>query len=130
MSTLTEFREPLRAWLQDSATREAALLSTGYQGPVYLFSHNNTQWVLKRAGTGALTGWLHRLMLRREAAAYAKLDAVDGVPNSLGMLDAQWLVLEFIDGESLLEGWQPHEIDPARLARDLEIDESEIRSSR
>ncbi len=52
MSTLAELRDPLRAWLQDSATREAALLSTGYQGAVYLFEHEQSRWVVKRAGEG------------------------------------------------------------------------------
>jgi NAD(P)-dependent dehydrogenase (short-subunit alcohol dehydrogenase family) len=52
------------------------------------------------------------------------------ITRSLEFLVATGSPVHCLDGESLLEGWQPHEIDPARLARDLEIDESEIRSSR
>ncbi len=103
MSTLAELRDPLRAWLRDSASRESALLSEGYQGAVYLFEYEQARWVVKQAGDGWLAGWLYRLMLRREAEAYEKLAGVAGVPKSLGILDNKWLILEFIDGEPLRE---------------------------
>jgi predicted Ser/Thr protein kinase len=101
MSTLTDLQNPLRAWLADDRVREAALLSAGYQGSVYLFEWDDQRWVVKRAGQGLLTGWLHRLMLRREGAVYEQLSGVAGVPKSLGMLDDKWLVLQFMPGESL-----------------------------
>jgi tRNA A-37 threonylcarbamoyl transferase component Bud32 len=101
VTTLTELREPLREWLKDKSAREAALLSVGYQGSVYLFERNGKRWVVKRAGTGLFTSWLHRLMLHREAAVYARLSSVIGVPQSLGMLDDEWLILEYISGEPL-----------------------------
>jgi len=101
MSTLAEIQTPLRAWLADAPTREAALLSVGYQGSVYLFEHGARHWVVKRAGQGWLTGWFHRLLLRREAAVYDRLSGVSGVPESLGLLDNQWLILEYVEGEAL-----------------------------
>ena len=101
MSTLVQLEKPLRDWLRDAAVLEAALLSVGYQGAVYLFEHDDKAWVLKRAGSGLLTGWLHRYMLRREVEVYKRLDGIEGVPRSLGMFDDEWLVLEFISGESL-----------------------------
>ncbi len=101
MTALTDIAEPLRAWLANAPVREAALLSKGYQGSVYLFEHAGRRWVVKRAGQGLLSGWFHRLMLDREAAVYGKLGEVAGVPAALGLLDDEWLVLEFIDGESL-----------------------------
>jgi predicted Ser/Thr protein kinase len=101
VTTLTELHEPLRQWLQDKSAREATLLSVGYQGSVYLFEHNGRRWVVKRAGTGFFTNWFHRLMLHREAAVYARLAGVIGVPQSLGMFDDEWLILEYISGEPL-----------------------------
>lgn len=101
MSTLADIQIPLRAWLADAPTREASLLSVGYQGSVYLFEHGGQRWAVKRAGEGWLTGWFHRLLLRREAAVYERLSDVSGVPGSLGLLDDHWLILEFIEGEAL-----------------------------
>ena len=80
----------------------AALLSSGYQGSAYLFDDGGAhRLVVKEAGGGVLTGWFHRMMLRREAHVYQLLRDVVGVPHSPGMLDEQHLLLEYIDGESL-----------------------------
>jgi predicted Ser/Thr protein kinase len=101
LTELADIAEPLRDWLADDAQREAALLSQGYQGSVYLFDHAGRRWVVKRAAQGMLAGLIHHVMLGREAAVYRRLRDVAGVPASLGMLDGEWLVLEYIDGESL-----------------------------
>ena len=95
----------LRSWLADDTQREAALLSTGYQGSAYLFDGEvdgkRVRLVIKRAAEGSLTGWFHRRMLRREARAYDLMASVPGVPHSPGFLDDRWLLLEYIDGEPL-----------------------------
>jgi len=91
----------LRRFLADNQQRNAALLSSGYQGSVYLYDENDYKLVIKQAGGGLLTGWLHRLMLRREARVYALLADVEGVPHSPGLLDDTYLVLEFVEGRSL-----------------------------
>lgn len=95
----------LRRWLADDKQREAALLSAGYQGRAYLFdaeiAGRRVRLVVKRAADSALTGWFHRRMLRREARAYGLMAEVAGVPHSPGFLDDRWLLLEYIDGESL-----------------------------
>lgn len=100
-----ELTEALRAWLADDARREAALLSAGYQGSAYLYAATvNTQsvrLVVKRAARGWLTGWLNRIMLAREARVYQRIADISGVPHSPGMLDDEWLLLEFIDGRPL-----------------------------
>jgi predicted Ser/Thr protein kinase len=94
-------QEDLRAWLGDSLQRESALLSAGYQGSAYLYKRNGESLVIKQAGGGLLTGWFHRRMLMREARVYQRLEHVNGVPHSLGLLDDTWLVLQFIAGDSL-----------------------------
>ncbi len=100
-----QLEQSLRRWLADDAQREAALLSAGYQGSAYLFADtlNNrpVRLVVKTAAGGLFTGWFHRLMLRREARVYERMANVAGVPHSPGFLDNTWLLLEYIDGESL-----------------------------
>jgi serine/threonine protein kinase len=97
--------EVLRDWLADEQRREAALLSAGYQGSAYLYqgeiAGQAVRLVIKRAAAGIFTGWFHRLMLKREARIYACMASVKGVPHSSGLLDSNWLILEYIEGESL-----------------------------
>jgi predicted Ser/Thr protein kinase len=94
-------QEGLRQFLNDEQRRQAALLSSGYQGSAYLYESGDIKLVVKQAAGGLLTGWFHRLMLRREAHIYQLLGDLPGVPHSPGMLDDTYLVLEFIDGESM-----------------------------
>lgn len=100
-----QLAKALREWLADDVRRESALISSGYQGSAYLFEGEvdgkAIRLVIKRAAAGLLTGWFHRLMLRREARAYRLMAEVNGVPHSPGLLDGTWLLLEFIEGESL-----------------------------
>lgn len=100
-----QLEHSLRCWLADDAQREAALLSAGYQGSAYLYAAEvdgqPVRLVIKKAGGGALTAWFHRLMLRREARVYERMAEVSGVPHSPGFLDDTWLLLEYIEGESL-----------------------------
>jgi serine/threonine protein kinase len=98
----------LRNFLTDNHTREAALLSAGYQGSAYLYDHDGYELVVKEAAGGLFAGWFHRLMLRREARIYGHLADVKGVPHSPGLLDGKWLVLDFVEARSLKE--QRHEL--------------------
>ena len=95
----------LRSWLADDRQREAALLSSGYQGSAYLYAGEVggqlQRLVIKKAAEGHFTGWFHRRMLRREARAYQRMAGITGVPHSPGILDDRWLLLEYIDGEPL-----------------------------
>jgi predicted Ser/Thr protein kinase len=100
-----ELTAALRSWLADDSVREAALLSAGYQGSAYLYAgtinRRPVRLVIKRAAGGWLTGWLNRILLAREARVYQRIANVSGVPHSPGMLDGQWLLLEFIEGRPL-----------------------------
>jgi len=92
----------IRSFLDDPQRRQAALLSSGYQGSAYLYEDGLTRMVVKQASDGPF-GWLHRRMLRREARVYELLANVDGVPHSAGLLDGRWLLLDYVDGQSLKE---------------------------
>ena len=95
----------LREWLADDERREQGLLSVGYQGAAYLFGGEldgqPVRYVLKRAAQGRFTAWIHSRMLGREARAYGLLAVVNGVPHSPGLLDGEWLVLDYIEGQPL-----------------------------
>jgi predicted Ser/Thr protein kinase len=96
-------QESLRQFLDDEQGRDSALLSSGYQGSAFLYESGETRLVIKEAAGGLLTGWFHRRILRREARAYQLMRDVAGVPQSPGMLDDTFLLLEYIEGRSLQE---------------------------
>ena len=93
-------KQSVRRFLDDAERREAALISSGYQGSAYRFDHDGRPLVIKESGGGFLTGWFHRRMLSREARVYALLQNVRGVPHSPGFIDDRWLLLEFVEGPS------------------------------
>ena len=78
-------------------------LSRGYQGVVYLRDTGADRVVVKQPMGRGLALWLRRVMLRREFAAYQRLDGVPGVPHCLGLQDDGSLLLEYLEGEPFRE---------------------------
>lgn len=78
-------------------------LSRGYQGVVYLRDTATGRVVVKQPMGRGLGLWLRRVMLRREYAAYQRLDGVPGVPRCFGVEADGSLLLEFLEGEPYRE---------------------------
>lgn len=78
-------------------------LSRGYQGVVCLRDTDAGPVVVKQAMGRGLALWLRRAMLRREFAAYQRLDGVPGVPRCLGIEADGSLLLEYVAGEPFRE---------------------------
>ena len=78
-------------------------LSRGYQGVVYLRDTGASRVVVKQPMGRGLALWLRRVMLRREYAAYQRLDGVSGVPRCFGVEGDGSLLLEFLEGEPYRE---------------------------
>ena len=87
------------------------LISTGYQGAVYKSPADDTvppdqqpesgYVIIKEAHGIGLAHFFRRAMIRREHRVYQRLKDVPGVPRCYGLRDADHLVLEYIDSESL-----------------------------
>ena len=78
-------------------------LSRGYQGVVYLRDTGTGRVVVKQPMGHGLGLWLRRVMLRREYAAYQRLQGVPGVPRCFGVEADGSLLLEFLEGEPYRE---------------------------
>jgi len=76
----------------------AIFLSRGYQGVVYVTGTGAGKRVIKKPMGGRLAHWLRAAMLRREHAAYQRLDGIAGVPHCYGLEPDGSLVLEFVEG--------------------------------
>ena len=87
----------LRRWLSDEHSRGEPL-SSGYQGAVYLYEGPSGQRIVKEALGSGLQYRIGRSMLRREFAAYRRVNGIEGVPHCYGLLDDRFLVLEHIVG--------------------------------
>ena len=91
----------LLRWLRSGEHSAEALISSGYQGAAYLYEGSQDRRVIKAATGAGILGWVRRRMIRREFAIYQRLASVDGVPHCHGLLDEQYLVLDFFDGVPL-----------------------------
>ncbi len=91
----------LLQWLRSGEHSAEALISSGYQGAAYLYEGSQGRRVVKAATGSGILGWARRWMIRREFAIYQRLAGVDGVPHCHGLLDDQYLVLDFVDGVPL-----------------------------
>jgi serine/threonine protein kinase len=87
----------LRRWLSDEHSRGEPL-SSGYQGAVYLYEGPSGQRIIKEALGSGLQYRIGRSMLRREFAAYRRVNGIEGIPHCYGLLDDRFLVLEYIVG--------------------------------
>ena len=85
-------------WLRSGGHTAEALISSGYQGAAYLYDGAEGRRVIKAATGSWIVGSVRRWMIRREFAVYRRLASVDNVPHCHGLLDDQFLVLQFVDG--------------------------------
>jgi len=83
-----------------SGTSAEQLISSGYQGSVYLAGAAGERVIVKKT-----MGWLparavRRAMIRREYAVYQRLQGVAGVPRCYGLEHGEQLLLEYVEGHT------------------------------
>ena len=84
------------------AAQRGRKLGSGYQASVQLYETSAGPIVVKQPHLGGALGSLWRSLLRREAAVYARLRDIAGIPRSFGLV-GDGLALEHIAGPSLRE---------------------------
>ena len=86
----------------DAAARATIVQGTGGKADVFTVEIDGTRLLVKDfRPRGFLARQVGRFQIRREAAAYAALDGIVGVPAFVGRIDAFALAIEFVDGERL-----------------------------
>ncbi|HJR68639.1 MAG TPA: RIO1 family regulatory kinase/ATPase [Gammaproteobacteria bacterium] len=83
------------------AARKGRELGSGYQASVHLYETSAGAIVVKTPHHGPLRS-LWRSLSRREAAVYARLGGIAGIPRSFGLV-GDGLALEHVAGPSLRE---------------------------
>ncbi len=91
----------LRQWIEDSLATHANILATGYQGKTLFYENNGQKYVIKVPHGKGLVRYFHTRMLRHEYEVYKKLEGFAGIPACYGIVDNQYLVIEFIEGRTI-----------------------------
>lgn len=91
----------LKQWIEESIATGANILAAGYQGQTLFYEDKNSRYVIKVPHGKGLTRKFHQRMLRHEYEVYKKLGDFDGAPTCHGLVDDQYLVLEFIGGRTI-----------------------------
>ena len=91
----------LLQWIRESIKDSSNVLSSGYQGQVYLYKDKTNSLIIKSPKEGLFEKRISRTMLRREYRIYSKLSGIKGVPRCYGLIEGKYLVLEFINGVTM-----------------------------
>jgi serine/threonine protein kinase len=91
----------LKKWIEDSIATGANILAAGYQGQTLVYEDERNHLVIKIPQGKGLARWFHKKMLRHEYAVYQQLGDFDGAPACHGLIDNQYLVLEYVDGQTI-----------------------------
>ncbi len=91
----------LKQWIEDSLSTQTNILATGYQGKTLLYDQDGQKYVIKVPHGRGLVRYFHTRMLRHENDVYRKLEGFTGAPTCYGLVDNQYLVLEFIEGRTI-----------------------------
>lgn len=98
----------LVGWVKQHLDSTEHLLSAGYQGKTLLFQQGEHKLVIKAPLGNPLTRPLNLALLRHEYRIYQRLDGMSAVPHCYGMANEQYLVLEYIEGQTM------RDVRPAR----------------
>ncbi|NNJ97254.1 MAG: hypothetical protein HKP12_08840 [Gammaproteobacteria bacterium] len=91
----------LKQWIEESLATGSHVLAAGYQGQTLVYEGEHNHVVIKTPHGKGLARRFHKKMLRHEYAVYQQLGDFDGAPTCYGLIDNQYLVLEYVDGRTI-----------------------------
>jgi len=91
----------LTQWVKGQLNSDQYALSAGYQGKTLLFNQGQHKLVIKVPLGNIFTRPINLALLRHEYNVYQKLKGMTAVPICYGMANNEYLVIEFIDGQTI-----------------------------
>jgi len=85
-------------WIENSLEAGENILAVSNQGTILLYQVDDLNLIVKTAMGRGLVLKARQKTLRREFAAYQRMDGLAGVPECYGLLDDRYLVIEYIEG--------------------------------
>ncbi|VAW64374.1 hypothetical protein MNBD_GAMMA08-2843 [hydrothermal vent metagenome] len=93
--------DELTKWVNAHLNTDTFALSAGYQGKTLLFNEHNHKLVIKVPLGNFLIRPINLALLRHEYHVYQKLQSMHSVPVCYGMANNEFLVIEFIEGQTI-----------------------------
>jgi len=87
-----------KQWIESSLEAQENILAVSNQGTILLYEGDGQELIVKTAMGSGLVLKARQKTLRREFAAYCRMDGISGVPECYGLVDGRYLVIEFIRG--------------------------------
>lgn len=91
----------LKLWIEDSLKEGVHTLASGYQGQTLKYESPQHKLVIKTPHGRGLVKKFHVFMMRHEYKAYQRLSALKTVPKCYGIVDRQYLVLQYVDAQPI-----------------------------
>jgi len=91
----------LKQWIEESIATGSNILAAGYQGKILHYEGTNGDLLIKAPHGRGLARYLHQHTLRHEYEVYKQLGDFDGAPKCYGLIDDQYLVLEYVGGRTI-----------------------------
>ena len=93
--------QQLAQWIVASLAENKNFLSSGLQGQTLIYKDSQPQLVIKIPHGRALMCWLNKRTLQHEYDIYQRLQGFAAVPRCYGMIDQQYLAIEYIPGQAI-----------------------------
>lgn len=93
-----ENKAQLVQWIEHSLAEGENIIAVSNQGTILLQQEGDRKLIVKTAMGKGLVLKARQKTLRREFAAYQRLEGLAGVPECYGLLDNRYLVIEYIEG--------------------------------
>jgi RIO-like serine/threonine protein kinase len=94
-------RAEVLAWIRETSDADDSCLARGHQARLHLFRGACGTFVIKVPEGKGLGLVFRRWMVRNEYRAYQRLAGLEGIARCYGLLEDRYLVLEYIDADSL-----------------------------
>ena len=91
----------LKLWIENSLQEGSHKLAAGLQGQTLKYDSPQHQLVIKVPNGKGLLRKFNVSMLKHEYRAYQKLSSFDAIPKCYGLLDQQYLVLQYVDAQPI-----------------------------
>jgi len=91
----------LKLWIETSLKEGSHILASGLQGQTLKYQSPQHQLVIKIPHGKGLLKKLHVFMVQHEYRVYQKLSSLETVPECYGLVDQQYLVLQYIDAQPI-----------------------------
>jgi predicted Ser/Thr protein kinase len=91
-------KQHFKQWIEHSLDTRENVLAVSNQGTILLYQEGDQSLIVKTAMGSGVVLKARQKTLRREFAAYQRMNGLNGIPECYGLLEGRYLVIEHIEG--------------------------------